>query len=127
VQCNLLVVDDEETILAACEEYFSFLGYSVSTAKTVGEATRLLGENRYQALIADLRLGDPAGGDGLQVVREARKVCSKMQIAIMSAYGSQEVFEEAHQHGVAQFFHKPVALRQLADFLQSAVPLAAAS
>lgn len=53
---KILLIDDEEHILAAMAEYFSMLGYQVTSATNLIAALALLDREHYGIVITDLRL-----------------------------------------------------------------------
>ncbi len=61
---KILIVDDTESVLSAMANYFQLLGYAVDCAGNKGEAERLLASEKYQVVIADLRLSGSAGTEG---------------------------------------------------------------
>ncbi len=66
---RLLVVDDEPTIRHAIATYFRSLGHEVDAVGTGREALAHAADNRYDALLIDLRLPDRAGDDVLAEIR----------------------------------------------------------
>ncbi len=58
-----LVIDDDEEILRVSRRIFEKNGYSVSTAKTGGEAKQMLGMFNYDVTLVDLTLPDMHGSE----------------------------------------------------------------
>ena len=58
----MLFVDDEESIRITLSMMLESKGYSVTAVATVPEALRLIANQNFDVLIADLNIGDP--GDG---------------------------------------------------------------
>jgi CheY-like chemotaxis protein len=112
---RLLVVDDEETILALVGSYFRRLGCTVDVARDPGEAEARLSEARYDAVILDLRLTKLADADGLQVLRELRRRDGRAGAIVLSAHVSPELEEEARLAGANTVLRKPQRLPDLAQ------------
>ncbi len=112
---RILVVDDDEPILAAIREYFGPLGYEVDCAHELEEAEALLAHVRYALLIADLRLTGSQSAEGLELVRFARERSPWTRTILLTGHGSQEVETEALGRGVDAFLQKPQPLSHLAD------------
>ncbi|HSF41633.1 MAG TPA: response regulator, partial [Thermoanaerobaculia bacterium] len=74
---RLLVVEDETAILHALELYFRNRGFEVDTATEREEAEGLLSRQPYGVVIADLRLGDSEGTEGLEVISAVRRCSPK--------------------------------------------------
>ena len=56
---KILFLDDEENIRLTLGMYLEDEGFSVTTAGTVPEALKLIMEQSYDVLIADLNVGHP--------------------------------------------------------------------
>jgi DNA-binding response OmpR family regulator len=76
--------------------------------------------NRPDLVIADLRLPD---GDGLDVVRAARKLAAPPPVIVVTGHPSEVGRAQAMQAGAAAFLAKPFALAALVDLVQRALPI----
>ncbi len=63
---SLLFVDDEESVRTTLGMMLESKGFKVTAAGTVPEALRLISNQPFDVLIADLNIGQP--GDGFTVV-----------------------------------------------------------
>ena len=116
---RLLVVEDETAILQALELYFRTRGFEVDTATEREEAESLLSGQPYGVVIADLRLGDSEGTEGLEVVSAVRRSSPNTRTILLTAYGSSEVELEARRRGVDILLHKPQPLSAIASVIDS--------
>ncbi|HSK77491.1 MAG TPA: response regulator [Thermoanaerobaculia bacterium] len=116
---RLLVVEDETAILHALELYFRNRGFEVDTATEREEAESLLSRQPYGVVIADLRLGDSEGTEGLEVISAVRRCSPKTRTILLTAYGSTEVELEAKRRGVDVLLHKPQPLSSIASVIDS--------
>ena len=114
---KLLVIDDEEPILFAMQEYLTALGFEVDGASEAEEAEALLAHVRYELVIADLRLSGIRPTEGLRIVAFARERCPWARLVVLTAYGSPEVEDEAYRLGADRFLHKPMPLPELAQIV----------
>jgi DNA-binding response OmpR family regulator len=110
-----LVVDDEEPILFALQEYFTSYGFHVDCARELEEAEALLSTVVYALVIADLRLTGIYGVEGLQLIGFVRERCPGTRVILLTAYGSPEIEREARRLGVDAFIYKPKPLPELAQ------------
>ncbi len=121
---RMLIVDDEERILAAVSAYFEHLEYAVDCAHTLDEAQGLLDSRHYDVILADLRLSGIDCAEGLEIVSLARRRHPSPRVVLLSAYGTPEVVQEADKRGVDAFLHKPQPLAEVArivsDLLRAA-------
>jgi len=110
---RILVVDDEEAIRFAVGEFFSTAGYLVDVACELADARTLLDRATYAVVIADLRLSESAGSEGLEVVSYVRERCPSTRIIVLTAYGSPAAEREARRRGVDAFLEKPQPLTEI--------------
>lgn len=109
----VLVVDDEETILFALEDYLTATGWRVLPAATAGRAVELLASGPFAAAIVDLRLTEDEGDQsGLEVVRRIRNRWPATPVILLTAYG-RGIEERAEGLGVSALLPKPQPLPQL--------------
>jgi len=112
---SVLLVDDEETILFALEDYLSAAGWEVATARGRAAAELLLDERSFSAAVVDLRLSvaDDGGAEGLELARRIRELRPEARVLVLTAYGSNELEETAYRLGVAAWLQKPQPLDRL--------------
>src|SRR6266852_3171469 len=112
---RILIVDDEQLIVAAMRKYFEGLGYEVDAAHELEEAQALLANRNYDLVIADLRLTGIGGVEGLQIVSDIHHRCADTRIILLSAFGTPEIERESYNRGVDAFLHKPKAMMEIAQ------------
>jgi CheY-like chemotaxis protein len=112
---KILIVDDEELIVAAMRRYFEGLGYSIDSAHELEEAQALLAIRRYDLVIADLRLTGIGGVEGLQIVSDIHQRCADTRVILLSAYGTPEIERESYNRGADAFLHKPKSMMEIAN------------
>lgn len=110
---RILVVDDEETILAATSCYFSSYGFRVDCAREREEAEALLSAGRYELVIVDMRLTGVHGREGLELLGYLQERCPRTAVIVLTAYGSAELEREALRRGANVFLEKPLPLAEL--------------
>ena len=111
---RFLIVDDEQSILFAMDEYFATLSYKVDCANDLATAKALLSAAEYPLIIADLRLGGSDNQDGLEVVACAHQQYPKTRIVLLTAHGSAALTAEAQTRGADVVLNKPTSLPTLA-------------
>ncbi len=110
---TILVVDDDEHILALTRETLEDLGYIVVTASCGEDALAVYAEKAEEIAMIILDLGMPGMG-GRQCLRELLNIDSDARILIASGYAESEMIEEIRQSGAAGFLGKPYRLNDLA-------------
>ena len=112
---RVLVVDDESDFLATYERLLRRQGYEVVMATS--RADGLAAMDRHPHLvISDLRLPD---GDGLDVVRAARRAAHPPAVIVVTGYPSDETRRAALAAGASTFLAKPFTAATLLAAVRS--------
>jgi DNA-binding NtrC family response regulator len=72
----------------------------------------------FDIVVTDLKMG---GMDGIEVLRQARQLNSRVRVIIITGYASQETAEAAIREGVFDFLAKPFRLEELKSAVNRAV------
>ena len=110
---KLLFVDDEAMLRLAWTEILKKEGFEVTAAATVSEALTFLTGEKYDALIADLNIGEP--GDGFTVVSAMRRVQPDAVCLIFTGYPAFQNALRAIHEQVDDFLIKGGDTRQLIE------------
>ncbi len=110
VEARILVVEDDLAHGEALQAALEAEGYLVETAHDADAALDRLGARHFDLVLTDLRLGDR---DGLELLREARKVAPDLSVFLITGHGSLEIAVEAMRQGAADYLAKPVNLVEL--------------
>jgi DNA-binding response OmpR family regulator len=117
---RVLIVDDEEAIAFAAKRYLDARHFEVDVALNESQAETLLRAGRYDALVADLRLGHE-GNEGFRVIERARSLVPTIGVVLVTAYGSPAVEIRAKELSVDRLIRKPATLAKLAEALNEVV------
>ena len=111
---RLLIVDDEHSIRFSLKKFFELRTFLVDVAATADEARALLGRERYDVVILDIRL-ESASGDvtGLELIEVVRAHSPGARVVILSGYLSPETLERAKGLRADLILSKPQPLAQL--------------
>ncbi len=101
---NILLVDDEETILSSFRKSFEYEGYTVTTASNGEQAVTILQNTHFDLVITDLVM---PGVDGIGVLREAAKKDPDICVIILTGYGDMTSAIEALRLGADDYLLKP--------------------
>ncbi len=107
---HLLIVDDNEDLLATLEEILEEAGYRCQTAKTVAQANEAVWEGRFDLILLDWMLPDGSGVDLLVTWREER-----LDVPVLLFSSKSEVDEkvEALDSGADDYLPKPFSTIEL--------------
>ena len=108
---RLLVIDDQQATLDLLGQLFRREGYEVDLAGDGDSALRLLEETEYDVVFTDLRLGYPH--DGLEMLDAAKRLSSRTQVVIMTAFTSVESSALAMKAGAYDYITKPFNKEEL--------------
>ena len=106
---HVLVVDDEQDIVAIVRDYLADAGYRVSTARSGEEALRLLRSVVPDLVVLDLGL---PGIDGLDVTRAVRAT-SAVPIIMLTARADEADRVVGLELGADDYVVKPFSPREL--------------
>ncbi|MGU9759616.1 two-component system response regulator GlrR [Serratia marcescens] len=119
---NLLLVDDDPSLLKLLGMRLTSEGFHVTTAESGQEALRLLAREQIDLVISDLRMDEM---DGMALFAEIQKHQPGMPVIILTAHGSIPDAVAATQQGVFSFLTKPVDRDALYKAIDEALALSA--
>lgn len=117
---NLLIIDDEESLLYSLEAGLSTNGIEVSTAMTGREGITAVRDRAPDAVILDIRLPDMTG---LEAFDHIRAIDPRLPIVMITAYAAAETAIEAVKRGAFDYLLKPVDLHRLRGTVARAIEL----
>ncbi len=117
---NLLLVDDDPSLLKLLGMRLSSEGFKVTTAESGPEALKILQKEKLDLVISDLRMDEM---DGMALFDEIQKAHPNMPVIILTAHGSIPDAVAATQRGVFSFLTKPVDKDALYKAIDEALAL----
>ena len=103
---TVLLVDDEQAILAVTRILLEEAGFAVLTAATGDEALEVFGELRERIDVVLLDVTMPhLGGEAL--VRELRRLRADVRVVVCSGWPAREIERRFDGTGFAAFVPKP--------------------
>jgi two-component system response regulator PilR (NtrC family) len=101
---RVLIVDDKQAMRVMLEARLTTQGHAVQLASDVHAVERALAGAEFDLVITDLRMGK--GGDGLDVVRTVKGAQPAAEVILMTAFGSDDVREQALELGAYGYLEK---------------------
>ena len=112
---DVLIVEDDATVVELRLGAFEADGLSVDVAATVAEANRRLVSRHYRVMLLDLLLPD---GKGIEVLRFLDTAKLKpVQVIVMTA-GESSLLRELERPMVNSIVFKPLRVRQLTAYVR---------
>ena len=115
---KILIVDDEPTILMTLSHLLNNKETTVITSSRMEEAEEALSRYAFDLVIADIRLSGMYGIEGLELLSFIKKMHAETEVIIMTAYGSDEIREDAYRRGAFYYYEKPIDLSHLVNKVQ---------
>ena len=101
---NILVVDDEKIVRESLRDWLENVGYKVIIAESGEEALKIIKRRKIKIMLADLVM---PGMDGIELMKEARKIVPSISTVIITAYGSIQTAIDATREGAHDYVEKP--------------------
>jgi DNA-binding NtrC family response regulator len=100
----ILVVDDEKIVRESLRDWLANVGYKVEIAESGEAALRIIRRKKIKIMLADLVM---PGLDGIELMKEARKIVPTLITVIVTAYGSIQTAISAIREGAYDYIEKP--------------------
>ncbi len=114
---RVLLVDDEVEFVETLAERMRARGLQVDTSFDGHAALERCRDAKYDAIILDLAM---PGMDGIQLLREIRKLDPDAQIMVLTGQGTVRDAVEATQLGAMDVLEKPTEIDVLLDHIRQA-------
>ncbi len=117
---RILIVEDEATLafFLAHSLMSEAEDYEVLTARDGEMAVGKMEEKPFDVVISDIVLPRM---DGLSVLRQTRKRWPQTKVILMTAYGSPEIKNRAHEMGAFAYIEKPFVYSTMRDLVLRAL------
>jgi two-component system nitrogen regulation response regulator NtrX len=110
MSASILVVDDEESILASLSSILEDEGYHVTVGKSGADALRAYTTDPPDLMLLDIWMPEM---DGLETLRRVRELVPTAQVMVMSGHGSIETAVKAIRLGAYDYIEKPLSLENV--------------
>ncbi|MFO8026724.1 MAG: sigma-54 dependent transcriptional regulator [Opitutales bacterium] len=107
---NLLIIDDEQNVLATTAMTVDTAGHKAFTAANTRQADRILAEEDIHAILLDRMLGKE---DGLEYLERLNSEGNRRPIIIFTAYSSIESAVDSMRKGAFTYIQKPFVPEQI--------------
>jgi len=101
---TLLLVDDNNSFRERLSRALTKRGYIVFDASDYDEAIEIVKEQQPELAVFDLKM---PGKSGLELLKEAKRLCQGMRVVVLTGYGSIATATEAIRLGALNYIPKP--------------------
>jgi len=115
---KLLLVDNEPNVLEAMQLGLSIQGYEVHVAVNGPEALQIVKEKQFDIILLDLIM---PGMNGIEVLKQMKKIGLTSKVLILTAYASHDVVEEALDEGACGYILKPSSAKEISIEIEKAL------
>lgn len=111
----ILVVDDQLGVRRLLYEAFNEQGFRVEMAANGPEALDMIGRERPDVILMDMKM---PGMSGLEVLRVLKDQDWEPKVILMTAYGELEIVSEAMALGVTEYVTKPFDINEVRNMVR---------
>jgi DNA-binding NtrC family response regulator len=108
---NILIVEDDAAMRQSCSKVFRLEGFEVVEASAADEALdEIRKRGDIDIVLTDLKI---PGMDGVALLAQIKLLDPKIEVVLMTGYGSIKNAVEAMKHGAADYITKPFDTNEL--------------
>ena len=115
---DILVVDDDQSVASAFENFLGYEGHTCRLASNAEEAMRLIAVRRPALVMMDVRM---PGVDGLSALKQIRNTFPDIYVVMMTGYGTSQTSIDAIRSGAYDYLTKPLDLEEIRAVIRKAI------
>ena len=101
---GILIVDDQPGIRLLLNEVFKKDGYVTHLAPNGVEALKIFDQEQIDCVLLDMKI---PGMNGIEILQKLKEKNKDVPVMMMTAYGEQDLIDEALRLGASNYFTKP--------------------
>jgi two-component system response regulator PilR (NtrC family) len=107
---NVIIIDDEKSLLDLLSVVFKKEGYGVKTALSAAKAFEIIDREDIDLVVTDIKMPET---DGMEVLRHVRETRPDVPVVMITAYGSINQAVETLKAGALDYVVKPFDVEEL--------------
>src|SRR4030042_831197 len=112
---TVLVVDDQSGMRETMRDILQEAGYVVESADDGYGAIEKVAQQCYDIILMDIIM---PGLNGVETIKEIKKMNTQTEFIMMTAYSAEALIEEALSCGIYQYINKPFPPEQIISLLE---------
>ncbi len=115
---QILVVDDDLEMAEVLRDFLTEEGFEVKVAGSGNDALKLAGEENFSIVISDMKMPQMSG---MQLLKKIKQIDSKLEVIMITAFGSIETAIEAVKKGAYHYITKPFKMNEILITVKKAI------
>ncbi len=115
---KILVVDDDEAIRISLEKLFAKTNHLAVIVENGAQALEKVKSRQFDLAFIDLKL---PGMSGIDLLKQIRAISPRIDIVIITGYGTVETAVEAMKYGAYDYIQKPFSLETIRQVLDKII------
>lgn len=115
---RILVVDDEQIVRMSCERALGPKGYEVILADHAQAGLEILGREKIDLVLTDLKM---PGMDGLEFLQKVKESWPRVIVVMITGYQTIDTAVKSIKLGAYDYINKPFTPSQLNDVVARAL------
>ena len=100
----ILIVEDDVAFATMLKTFLDKRGFNATAVFSATEALKLIGAQKFDLILTDMRLPDK---DGLEILKEAKSKDASTQVIVMTNYAEINMAVKAMKDGAFDYVSKP--------------------
>lgn len=117
-QIKILIVDDEPHQTETLADIFRLKGFYAETANSGQAALDLIDQKDFDCVLSDIRM---PGINGADLYREIKRRGKDIAVILMTAYASDDLFNDHKEKESIDIFSKPLNIDHLIQMIKQIV------
>ena len=115
---KILIVDDDEDIVCIITKMLDGRGWTIIPAFSGEEALKVIAAQKPDVALLDVMMPEM---NGLEVLKEARKMDPTVRIIMITAFGDVETYLDSMELGAFEYINKPFESQELVQMIEKVI------
>jgi diguanylate cyclase (GGDEF)-like protein len=115
---NLLIVDDDISMLETVGDVFQDRGYNVAMVENGQRAIKLVRRRYFDVVLMDIRM---PGIDGLETYKEVKRIIPTAAVIMMTGDSKENLVKKAIEEGAYTIIYKPFNVKKVIKIVEEAL------